>query len=313
MSTKPRMNLPFAHYQIRSEAHPEVNLFPSREQEVFFLAVLQNLLDRSGFSCLDMSLQKDHYHLVVEASEITVSWFMRTLNSIYAKYINKHHNRKGQVFPKRFASAVLDEKAGLEEVCCHVHLNQVKFRKLHGGGKRNIGRHRVHYRPELTKYYLEYRKQNRKSTSYRKTIRMLRTSNYLGYEAQDPKTHVIGTAAFTQKCLMMYDTVNMKSRAKKLRDPQGFLEQLHNELSLLFPFRTKELFERGYRNKRSRARESMALLGVYELGFSGADLARYLGVTRSAISRMISRIAKTPPRRPDVKTLRDSIGRSISE
>lgn len=309
MSTKPRMNLPFSHYQIRSEAHPEINLFPSREQEEFFLAVLQNLLDRSGFSCLDMNLQKDHYHLVVEASEITVSWFMRTLNSIYAKYINKHHNRKGKVFPKRFASAVLDEKAGLKEVCCHVHLNQVKFRKLHGGGNRGIGRHRVHYRPELTRYYLEYRKQNRKSASYRKTIRMLRTSNYLGFEAQDPKTHVIGTGPFTEKCLMMYHKANTRSKTKKLRDPHAFLEQLHNELSLLFSFRTKELFQRGYRNKRSRAREFMALLGVYELEFSGADLARYLGVTRSAISRMISRIAKTPPRLSEVQTLRDSIGK----
>lgn len=309
MSTKPRINLPHSHYQIRSQAHPEVNLFPSREQEQYFLTVLQNLLNRTSFTCLEISLQKDHYHLVLKASEITVSWFMRTLNSIYAKYINKHLNRTGQVFPKRFASAVLDENAGLEEVCCHVHLNQLKRKKKLSGENRRQDRHRIHYRPEKTKYYLDYLKRNKHNDSYRRAIRLLRTSNRLGYKAPDPKTHVIGTAEFTAECLTAYNITNKRARANRLRNPNSFLEQLHNELSVLIPFRTEELFERGYRNERSRARETMALLGVYELEFSGADLAHYLDVTRSAISRMILRIAKLPPRKPEVQKVREAMSK----
>ena len=36
------------------------------------------------------------------------------------------------------------------------------------------------------------------------------------------------------------------------------------------------------------ARRAMSWIGVRELGYSGADIARYIGVTNSCVTRMIS-------------------------
>ena len=37
-----------------------------------------------------------------------------------------------------------------------------------------------------------------------------------------------------------------------------------------------------------KARRALSWIGVRELGYSGADVARYLGVTNSCVTRMIS-------------------------
>ncbi len=49
-----------------------------------------------------------------------------------------------------------------------------------------------------------------------------------------------------------------------------------------------ELRSGGRRRAVVKARRAMSWIGVRELGYSGADVARYLGVTNSCVTRMIS-------------------------
>jgi len=52
------------------------------------------------------------------------------------------------------------------------------------------------------------------------------------------------------------------------------------------------------------ARGALAWLAMRELGYSGADVARHLGVSTSCITR-----AAAAPRPPEVKVLMETIGR----
>ena len=49
-----------------------------------------------------------------------------------------------------------------------------------------------------------------------------------------------------------------------------------------------ELCSGGRRRAVVQARRAMSWIGVRELGYYGADVARYLGVTNSCVTRMIS-------------------------
>jgi len=49
-----------------------------------------------------------------------------------------------------------------------------------------------------------------------------------------------------------------------------------------------ELRSRGRRRAVVQARRAISWIGVRELGYSGADVARCLGVTNSWVTRMIS-------------------------
>ena len=50
-----------------------------------------------------------------------------------------------------------------------------------------------------------------------------------------------------------------------------------------------ELRSGGRREAVVRARHALSWLGVREIGYSGADVARYLGVTNSCVTRLIAK------------------------
>lgn len=301
MSTQPRIIVPGVPYQIRSQAAPGIDLFPDNDNRLneFFHYQLNRLLKKASFTLIELTLQHDHYHLVVNASDITVSWFMRTFNSILAKEVNRYYRRRGTVFPKRFSSAIIDENYGLEEVACHVHHNTERLKKGQND-YRDVPLHPEFLsRPDRSSFYREYMKRNGASSRYEEIVSSLRRANIYGQHYPHPQDGMIGQHAFVSSMLQKHYSRLEQRKINRERDPQRCIESLRRKLDPLHPFRDTDLFRRGRQNRRSLAREFLAVLGVSLLEFSGADLARYLGITRSAVSRMISRCTGSPPRRSD--------------
>lgn len=125
MCTKPRVIVPGVFYQVSSRGVFGEDIFPTTELKNFFLKELAITLKKYSFTCCSWSLQKDHYHLVVESSEIPISKFMQRLNSVYAKKFNSERGREGVVFFRRYAS-VITEETELKELIRYVHLNPVR-------------------------------------------------------------------------------------------------------------------------------------------------------------------------------------------
>ncbi|MFP4164652.1 MAG: transposase [Chitinispirillaceae bacterium] len=307
MSTKPRVVVPFSLYQIRSEAAPGLKLFPTHEQMDFFCRELGRLLQTASYSLVEKSLQQDHYHLVVKVSDIPISWFMRTLNSIYAKYLNKHCKRRGTVFPVRFASAVIDENCGLEEVSCHVHLNPLRCRKKTSEIVNDYIRGCYDLMPKQTRHHLEYLKRNADSCQYREIISQVRRANKFGSHYPDPRICFVGRCDFRQVGLAFHQQRQERLRSNRKRDPFRTLQLLHLKLSEQMAFRFNDLFIRGRRNLRSRIREQFVLQGIFRYEFSGADLARYMGISRSAVSRMVENAAGGSKRMENVHRILETV------
>ena len=66
------------------------------------------------------------------------------------------------------------------------------------------------------------------------------------------------------------------------------IEALAEKVSEKYNVSMGELRSGGRRRAVVKARRAMSWIGVRELGYSGADVARYLGVTNSCVTRMIS-------------------------
>ncbi|NLP03385.1 MAG: hypothetical protein GX089_12885, partial [Fibrobacter sp.] len=77
MATKPRMIVPNAFYQIRSVSIPELKAFSSEKMKLFLLKQLSITKEKYSFKCFSWSIMDDHYHLVVQSSEETISKFMQ--------------------------------------------------------------------------------------------------------------------------------------------------------------------------------------------------------------------------------------------
>ncbi|MFP4014797.1 MAG: transposase [Chitinispirillaceae bacterium] len=307
MSTKPRVVVADTYYQLRSQAAPGIDLFPNSELSEFFQLTLVRLLKVARFTLEEITLQQDHYHLVVKSSDVSVSWFMRTLNSIFAKKVNSHYKRRGKVFPKRFSSVIIDEHYGLKDVACHVHHNTSRLKEKQNSYQEIPLLSRLFSASDRRESRGEYLKKNSGREPYEEFIRMLRLANSIGQDYPYPQIGIIGLHAFVQDILQKHFCRLEQRKINQMRDPQRCIGSLHQKLDDTAPFKDTDLFRQGHKNNQSQARELFAVLSVALLEFSGADLARYLGVTRSAVSRMISRCAGGPPRKEVVWEMVESL------
>lgn len=73
------------------------------------LAILRKATETLEWQVLAWCLMTTHYHLlVVVPKDPRVSWAMQTVNSVYARYFNSRHGRRGHVFGERFADNLVE-------------------------------------------------------------------------------------------------------------------------------------------------------------------------------------------------------------
>jgi hypothetical protein len=68
----------------------------------------------------------NHYHLLVETLEPTLSRGMRDLNGVTTQRFNRRHGRTGHLFEGRFKAILVEKEAHLLEVARYVVLNPVR-------------------------------------------------------------------------------------------------------------------------------------------------------------------------------------------
>jgi REP element-mobilizing transposase RayT len=87
-----------------------------------FVAVLE--LERNDFRIIDWSLQGDHIHLIIEASDQpSLSRGMKGLAVRLARAINRVSGRRGTVFAERYFSRVLCTPREVRHARAYVMLN----------------------------------------------------------------------------------------------------------------------------------------------------------------------------------------------
>ena len=302
MCTKPRIIVPQVFYEITSKGVHGVNIFPGDDFKSFFLNELALTLKKFSFQCFAWSIMDDHYHLVVKSSENSISSFMQRLNSNYARYFNKKTKRNGVVFYRRFASAVIEEKTSLSETIRYVHLNPVRCGLCTLDEIDNFqwsGHHAILNRdtdgildianilkqfdgPDSMRIYSGFVKSGKEEG---KTIEKLRSAHKGGQYFEDPGCWIIGGEPFTQNIIN-------KDRCRRLRLARHITENV-TVSDLLQKIKSciynSDISFQGRLNEVSTARQMFAVIGHCHFEFTCQYLARFLRVSGSAISSMISR------------------------
>ena len=89
------------------------------------LEVLAHTIDRFNWLCHAYCLMSNHYHLLVETVDPTLSRGMRHLNGVYTQRSNRRHARSGHLFQGRYKAILVEKEAHLLELARYVVLNPV--------------------------------------------------------------------------------------------------------------------------------------------------------------------------------------------
>lgn len=127
-----RIEFPGAFHHVMARGNARQAIFRTTQDREEFLDVLKRVCARFDWRVWAYCLMDNHYHLLVETVEPTLSRGMREINGIYTQIFNRRHSRTGHVFQGRYKSLLIDEDAYLLEVSRYIVLNPVKAKICRG-------------------------------------------------------------------------------------------------------------------------------------------------------------------------------------
>ena len=115
-----------ALWHITSRGNEQKNIFRGDADRKLFLALLEDVAERFNWIVHVYTLMDNHYHLMIETPEKTLSKGMQQLNGPYARKFNKKHKRRGHLFQGRFHSVLVEKEQHLAELTRYLVLNPVR-------------------------------------------------------------------------------------------------------------------------------------------------------------------------------------------
>ena len=115
-----------ALYHVTSRGNERKPIFwEDRDREVF-LDILTKVNEKYNWLCHAYCLMNNHYHIIIETPEGNLSKGIRQLNGVYTQTLNKKYRRVGHIFQGRYNAILIQKENHLLEVSRYVVLNPVR-------------------------------------------------------------------------------------------------------------------------------------------------------------------------------------------
>jgi REP element-mobilizing transposase RayT len=124
MGRTARVNLPGAPFHLIARLQDGKPLFLGSEAEI--VATLSRTIRESDVRLLAYAMMSNHLHLVVVQGRKPLSQFMQQLLRRIALYLQRRHELSGHVFQGRYRAYACLDARHLRAVLCYVHLNPVR-------------------------------------------------------------------------------------------------------------------------------------------------------------------------------------------
>jgi REP element-mobilizing transposase RayT len=263
-------------------------------------------------------LMPNHFHLLCKTKNRPLSSSMRKILTGYAVNFNKRHRRNGHLFQNRYKSIVCQEDRYLKQLVRYIHLNLLRagvvndfwelYRCPWSGHSALAGRVERNWQDcdyvlsffgggrQGRKNYLQYVRKGAKQ-GYKPELvggGLIRSlggwSEVLALRKRDEKQaydqRILGDGDFVQDIKSGLD--ELVKRNMRLSGQQIDIDELASAACKKHGISLSELRSGSRRHEISEARRTVSWIAVRELGYSGADVARYLGVTTSCINRSVA-------------------------
>ncbi len=293
-------------------------IFLTDEDRNDFLSRLGHLAEEGWFKVYAWALLPNHFHLLCKTGKQPLARSMRRLLTGYVVKFNKRHNRNGHLFQNRYKSIVCQEDSYLMELVRYIHLNIIRAGIAKGLGELNRSPWSGHaalmgYQKrewQEMEYVLSYfGKGVGRRRKYLKFVGegikmgrrpelvgggLIRSmggwSGVLGIRRRGEKTaydeRILGDGEFVERVLWEWDEVGRATlRLPRVRRSPSLLAQ---QICENWGVTMEELRSGSRRQVVLRAREEFSQIAVKGFGYSGAEVARFLGVSGSCVTRIVA-------------------------
>jgi putative transposase len=296
----------------------KTKIFLTDEDREDFVSRLADLAEKQYMKIYAWVLLPNHFHLLCKTQNRPLASNMRKLLTGYVVNFNRRHKRHGHLFQNRYKSIVCQEENYLRELVRYIHLNLLRAglvkdlkelnRSPWSGHSALVGNRKREWQD--TEYVLSFFGEGLKRVKkyldfIREGIPLGRRPDLVGgglirslggwsavlalrgqTEKQVADARILGDRDFVQGVLSGMD--DFAKENLRLPRPSKDLTVLAQKVCSLNKVTLEELRSGSRRHSVVKGRMELSQAGVQLFGFSGAEIARYLGVTTSCVTRAVS-------------------------
>lgn len=319
MPRSTRIDAPGVLHHVIGRGIEKRHIFRDDADRDDFLTRLATLVDGEALDVYAWALLPNHFHLVCRTNRLPLSMSMHRLLTGYVVNFNRRHRRHGHLFQNRFKSIVCQEERYLKELVRYIHLNPLRSGLVSdlsalaaypfsghaalAGNRRRVwqdtdrvlslfGKHPPSARRAYHKFIAAGMSMGRKpelvggglvrSLGGWSEVRALRRRG----ERSAHDQRILGDGEFVDTIVdQMEERVRQNLRLSQSKPEIGCVCR---HVCDAYEVSAGELCSGSRRRPVVRARGALAWVAVKELGYSGADVARYLGVSTSCITRSVA-------------------------
>ena len=109
-----------------SRGNDGIPIFHDDKDRLMFMELLGEEAVRCGWLVHDYTLMGNHFHLVIETPECTLSIGMHHLLTTYVRRFNQRHRRRGHLFGDRFKNILVQQEEYGLTLSRYIALNPVR-------------------------------------------------------------------------------------------------------------------------------------------------------------------------------------------
>ena len=126
MPRQPRLDAPGALHHVIGRGIDSIKIFRNRKDREDFLERLADLCRVKALSVYAWALISNHFHLLLRTGNQPLSNSMRKLLTGYVVNYNARHKRYGHLFQNRYKSIICENDPYLLELTRYIHLNPLR-------------------------------------------------------------------------------------------------------------------------------------------------------------------------------------------
>lgn len=275
-----RIEYPGAVYHITSRGNAQGKIYLKAEDRSDFLSILSDTIERYNWLCHAYCLMDNHYHLLIETLDSTLSRGMRHLNGVYTQSFNRKYKRVGHVFQGRFKAILVQKDAHLIELSRYIVLNPVRAHAVK--------------RPEAWKW-----------SSYKATVigsqvpECLSTDWILGQFATNKKGAQEAYRQFVERGITEKLSPWQRLKGQIFFGSEAFIRTVKvshgetqniGEVPKIQRFANRKGLEELFKDVENKAERNRQVRSAYiQFGYKMKEIADYLSVHYTTVSKIINK------------------------
>jgi putative transposase len=278
MARRHRIQFPGAVYHVMSRGNRKSMIVNDDDDRRTFMKTFSDAAREYHVRVYVCCLMGTHYHMLLDTPRGNLSEFIRTVNGEYSKAFNRRHARVGHTFEQRFESLVVQREKYLRRVARYIALNPVKARLCRDAADWPWSTHRATAGLEDAPSWLHL---DWLRWAFRADILPDAQRRYQAY-VRDP-----AALTWSFDLTVALGTDRFKKAVGESLERSGENRSMPVECRRFTQPPLEQVFSG--EEADSRSREALILVAHETLGYRLAEIARFLAVAPSTVSKALSR------------------------